>query len=145
MCETKSVTSSMYLDVNEGYPDVSNEEKRLKTLESQYKKGLLSDTTFETECKALSEIIPTGHNYRFVGKVGQFCPMKPGTGGGILLREKDGKYDAVAGTKGYRWLESDVVNTNGKEGDIDTSYYVKLVDSAVDTISEFGDIEWFVA
>ena len=145
MCETKSVTSSMYLDVNEGYPDVSNEEKRLKTLENQYKKGLLSDTTFETECKALSEIIPTGHNYRFVGKVGQFCPMKPGTGGGILLREKDGKYDAVAGTKGYRWLESDVVNTNGKEGDIDTSYYVKLVDSAVDTISEFGDIEWFVA
>lgn len=145
MCETKSVTSSMYLDVNEGYPDVSNEEKRLKTLESQYKKGLLSDTTFETECKALSEIIPTGHNYRFVGKVGQFCPMKPGTGGGILLREKDGKYDAVAGTKGYRWLESDVVNTNGKEGDIDTSYYIKLVDSAVDTISEFGDIEWFVA
>ena len=30
MCETKSVSSSLYLDMNENLPDVSKEEKRVQ-------------------------------------------------------------------------------------------------------------------
>ena len=90
------------------------------------------------------------HNYHFIGKVGNFCPIKPGCGGGELLREgtdKEGnvKYSSATGAKGYRWLESEMVQMLGKEKDIDLSYYNKLVDDAKDTISEYGDFEWFVS
>ena len=108
MCETKSVTTSLYLDMNE----------------------MLSEGD---------------HNYIFVGKVGSFCPIKPGCGGGILLREKDGKYYAATGTKGYRWLESEVVKNLGKQNDIDRRYYDSLADDAKASISEFGDYDWFVS
>lgn len=97
------------------------------------------------------EDLPEGeHNMRFIGKVGSFCPIKPGCGGGKLLRQatdKEGniKYDAVVGTKDYRWLEAEFVKELKKEGDIDLSYYDKLVNDAVDTISQFGDFEWFVS
>lgn len=145
MCETKnSAVGPIYLDMNESYPDVTAEEKQFKNLESKYKKGELSDTLFENECASLRERIEAGHNYIFVGKVGLFCPMKPGCGGGTLVCKRDEKYSAVTGTKGYRWLESEIVKQNGKEDDIDKSYYNKLVDDAVSTISEFGDIEWFI-
>lgn len=83
------------------------------------------------------------HKYQFVGKAGSFCPMKPGCGGGFLLREKDGKYYAVTGTKGYRWMEAEVVQELHKEDDIDQSYYIALVDAAVETISKYGDFEIF--
>lgn len=85
------------------------------------------------------------HNYQFVGRVGQFCPIKPGRNGGILYRKADDKYYAVTGTKGYRWLESEMVKELGKEGDIDLSYYDKLVDAAVESISKYGDFEWFAS
>lgn len=112
-CETMSVTSSLYLDMNETLPDGE-------------------------------------HDYRFVGKVGSFCPIEPGYGGGELLREakdKDGniKYAAATGTKGYRWLESETVKILGKEDDIDLSYYNKMVDVAVEAISQYGDFEMFVS
>lgn len=145
MCETKSVSSSLYLDMNEGLPDVSEYEKKFSKAESDYKKGLLSDTTFEATCAELVEPISKGHNYRFIGKVGQFCPIKDGAGGGLLMREKDGKYYAATGSKGYRWLESEMVKELGKEKDIDRGYYDNLVDEAVKTISQYGDFEWFVS
>ena len=145
MCETKSVSSSLYLDMNEGYPDVSKLEKELSKFESDYKKGLLSDTTFEASCEEIVPQIAEGHNYRFIGKVGQFCPIKDGCGGGLLMREKGGKYYAATGSKGFRWLESEMVRELEKENDIDRSYYDKLVDDAVKTISEYGDFEWFVS
>ncbi|MGE5418511.1 MAG: DUF5906 domain-containing protein, partial [Accumulibacter sp.] len=81
LCETKTVTSALYLDMNEGLNDE--------------------------------------HNYHFIGKAGLFCPIKSGCGGGILLREKDGKYYAATGSKGYRWLEAEMVQQLGKEKDID--------------------------
>ena len=108
MCETKSVSTSLYLDMNE----------RLQEDE---------------------------HNYIFIGKVGSFCPIKKGCGGGILYREKDGKYFAVTGSKGYRWLEAEFVKTMNKEKDVDEDYYISLVNGAVETISKFGDFEWFVS
>ena len=113
LCETKSVSTALYLDMNE---------------------GMGADE----------------HNYVFIGRIGQFCPIKDGCGGGVLLREKDGKYYAATGTKKpdgtpYRWLESETVRTLGKEDDIDRSYYNELVDAAVETISKYGDFEGFIA
>ena len=145
MCETKSVTTALYLDMNEGLPDVSNAEKELSKVEDDYKKGLLSDTSFETLVGEIKPDIEKGHKYIFVGRVGQFCPIKTGAGGGLLMREKNGKYYAVGGTKGYRWLESEMVKELKKEDSIDRAYYDKLVDDAVSAISKYGDFEWFVS
>lgn len=108
LCETKSVTSSLYLDMNE---DLGEDE----------------------------------HNYVFIGKVGRFCPIKPGCGGGILYREKEGKYYAATGTKGYRWLESEMVFELNKLDDIDEKHFIEMADGAKDTIQKFGDFEWFVS
>lgn len=113
MCETKSVTSALYLDMNE---NLGEDE----------------------------------HDYKFIGRISSFCPIKPGRGGGELVREgkdKDGnvKYDSAAGAKGYRWLESEQVKQLGLEDAIDRSYYDKLVDDAVETISKYGDFEWFIS
>ncbi len=145
MCETKSVSKgALYLDKNENLPDVSEYEKELSKWEDKYKKGQLSDTLFESSCAGLKEKIENGHDYHFVGKVGQFCPIKPGCGGGVLYRQQDNKYYAAAGTTGYRWLESPMVKSLHMEEDIDKSYYKSLVDDAVTTISQYGDFEWFV-
>ena len=103
------------------------------------------------EREGLSEEIAKGHNYHFIGKVGQFCPIKPGCGGGILLRETENKktgekgYAAATGSKGFRWLESEMVRELGKENDIDRTYYNNLVDEAVKSLSSYGDFERFVA
>lgn len=107
LCETKGVTTALYLDMNE-----------------QLSEG--------------------EHNYHFVGKIGSFCPIQPGLGGGVLLREKEDKYYAATGSKGYRWLESDVVQTFNKEADIDRRYFTTLTDEAVLSISEYGDYDWFI-
>lgn len=113
MCETKAVSSSLYLDMNEELPEGD-------------------------------------HDYHFVGKVGLFCPIKSGCGGGELVREgtdKEGnvKYSSATGAKDFRWLESETVQILGKEKDIDRSYYDKLVNAAVESISQYGDFERFVA
>lgn len=142
MCETKSVTSALYLDMNEGLPDVSD-------LEAERDRLAKKDPPMERE--GLSEEIAKGHNYHFIGKVGQFCPIKPGCGGGILLRETENKktgekgYAAATGSKGFRWLESEMVRELGKENDIDRTYYNNLVDEAVKSLSSYGDFERFVA
>ncbi len=107
MCETKSVTTALYLDFNE------------KLEEGQ-------------------------HDYRFVGRVGQFTPILPGKGGALLMREKDGKYYAATGTKGYRWMESNMVKENGLEKNIDISYYAVLVDDARAAIENYGDVDEFI-
>jgi len=83
------------------------------------------------------------HNYVFIGKAGLFCPIKPGHGGGLLMREKDRKYYAATGTKGYRWLEAEVVKELGKENSIDKRYHEHLVDEALETISEFVNRDQF--
>ena len=153
MCETKSVSSALYLDMNEDLPDVSEYEKQYeKLLKNISDISKLNDPMTE-ECKEferLGKIISDGHSYHFVGKVGLFCPIKPGCGGGELLREakdKNGniKYASATGAKGYRWLESEMVRTLNKQKDIDRSYYDKLVDDAVETISKYGDFEWFAS
>ena len=145
LCEAKSVSSALYLDMNEDMPDVTEYEKELSKAESKYRKGELSDTTFEKLGQELVPLIEKGHNYIFIGKVGNFCPIKSGCGGGILYREKDGKYYAATGSKGYRWLESEMVRELGKQADIDEQYYISMVDEAIATISKYGDFEQFAS
>lgn len=84
------------------------------------------------------------HNYQFVGKAGLFVPVLEGYGGGVLLREKDGKYYAATGTKGYRWMESEVVKSLHKEDIIDRSYAYSLVKDAIYTIDKFGSCKDFI-
>ena len=91
------------------------------------------------------------HNYIFVGRVGQFCPIKPGCGGALLVREagaKDNgetKYDSVTGAKDYRWLESEMVYNLHLEETVDRSYFDKMATKAVEAISEYGDFDSFAS
>ena len=62
---------------------------------------------------------------------------------------------SATGADGYRWLESEMVQSLGKEKDIDRSYYDELVNAAIygsgtgkdrkPGISDFCDFEWFVS
>lgn len=144
MCETKQVTTSLYLDMNEKLPDVRDLEKQLEKLEKNKKKynGPLL-RSINDDISKLKEEIKKGHDYHFVGRIGLFCPVKPGCGGGILVREQGDKYNSVTGTKGYRWMESEMVKKLGIEDAIDRSYYDNLVNDAIDAISQYGDFEWF--
>lgn len=152
LCETKSVKTALYLDMNENLEDVTKEEKELFCI----RKG----NREEERQKELEKKISANHDYHFIGKVGLFCPIKKGCGGGLLVREATGptglkKYDSVTGTNGYRFLESEMVKELKKENDIDRSYYDKLVTEAIhgkDTnrkhipgIADFGNFEWFVS
>lgn len=134
LCETKSVSTAMYLDFNEN----------------------LSDLPFDEYGNPTPDDHPSRHDYRFVGKVGSFCPMKDGVGAAVLLRESidnngNQKFGAVTGTKKpdgksvYKWMEAEMVLKLGLQDQIDKNYYNKLVDDAVDTISKYGDFEIFVS
>lgn len=99
-----------------------------------------------------NEDLPEGeHDYIFVGRVGQFCPIMPGAGGALLLRETgvddagERKYASVTGAKDYRWLESEMVYQLHMEESINKDYFNKEVNDAVKEISKYGDFEWFVA
>ena len=108
MCETKSVTSALYLDMEDG------------------------------------------KEYRFVGRVGLFCPMKVGYGG-TLYRQTENKktgqkgWANATGTKGWKWLEAEDVKEQHLEEFIDRGYYRKLVDDARASIANYGDIERFIS
>jgi len=108
MCETKSVTSALYLDMEDGQP------------------------------------------YRFVGRVGLFCPMKVGYGGTLYRQTENKKTGAkgwanATGTKGWKWLEAEDVKEKHLEEFIDRGYYRKLVDDARASIANYGDIERFIS
>ena len=144
MCETKSVSKGdIYLDRNESLPDVSTYEDELEKRRKGAKR--LNPNLENCPDEDLLKTIAEGHNYIFVGRVGQFCPIKPGCGGGILYRKDHEKYFTVTDTKGYRWLESEMVKELGREEDIDRSYYEKKVDDAITNISQYEDFNWFVS
>ena len=79
-----------------------------------------------------------------VGRTGLFVPVKEGEPGGVLLRVVDDKQYAVAGTKGYVWIEVDTIKKMDDKFDVDAidiSYYESLADEAVATINKFGSYE----
>lgn len=144
LCETKSVKTAMYLDLNESLPNVEDEEKELKKLESKYKKGEISDTIFEKEAEPLVDKITEGHNYIFVGKTGLFVPVVSGKGGGRLVRLESGdRFNAVVGTKGYRWMEADNIVKAKYEEYVDYSYYQNLATEAIEAIEQYEGSEKF--
>ena len=145
LCETFNVTKgNLYLDMNESLPDVSEYEKELASLLKRIGPDGEPFGTSE-RIEELKRLISEGHCYRFVGRVGSFCPIKSGCNGGQLYRVHENKYYSASGAKDYRWLEAEMVTELGLENNIDRSYYDKLVDDAVDTISEYGDFEHFIS
>lgn len=152
-CETKSVSKgAIVVDMNETLPQLTPEEEKEKndilklsdpeskvSKEKIYARYELSPETAEERLGELEKKEAASHNYIFVGRIGQFCPVVPGAGGGILYRNADEKYYAISGTKNYRWLESEVVSTLGKQDQIDRTYYDKLVEEAVKTIDKIGE------
>ena len=149
-CETKNVTSGqIFIDCNEGLPDVSmwellkelrvKEKVKVGTVKFTKKQIELLEQFVDVSDEEIDNNIAKGHNYQFVGKVGLFCPVKDGCGGGTLYRkDASGKYFAVTGSKGYKWLEADYVKAFDLTDKIDYSYYEKLVDEARNSIEKYS-------
>lgn len=159
LCETFAVSKGdLYLDMNEKIEPMSSEEiKELDTLakaintndnatwEKIFKKyGYDSSYANERYADLYSKEEAT-HNLHFIGRVGQFTPIKEGADGGILYRINDNKKYAAPGSTGYRWLESELVKELGKQDSVDTKYYEDLVTNAINDISVYGDYSWFVS
>jgi hypothetical protein len=92
-------------------------------------------------------VVPEKKSLKFIGRTGRFVPVREGANGASLYRIVDDKHYAVSGTKGYLWLEADVVEKLGEKavGNINMSYFERLADEAVKTIQKFGDFEWFIS
>lgn len=81
---------------------------------------------------------------RFIGRIGQFVPVKEGHGGGeliraneVLVKDKETgeehmemKDYAVTGTKGHLWLEAELVKNGGDQSIVDMSYFGALAEKA---------------
>lgn len=139
MSETREVKTALYLDMNEGLPDV-------EALETERDKLAKKDPVMNSaRISELDALIPEGHRYIFVGKVGLFTPVMPGVGGGILVAQRNGKFVAVNGSKGYRFLETEVLKDQHLEEYVDISYYRAMVDDAKNAIGKYGDVELFIS
>jgi hypothetical protein len=101
----------------------------------------------------------------FIGRIGLFVPVVEEVGGGTLTVVRDNKPYAVAGTKGYKWVEAEMIKVmrpelldrlpferledalagTGSLADIlDMSYYTDLAHNAISAIEEFGSFDEFV-
>lgn len=153
LCETKQVSNggAMYLRFPEG--------------DIPYKERHKSEAPIEDN---LTEIDP-GYGDTHIGRSGMFVPISPRQNkivGGTLLRIKNGKEYAISGTKGYLWLEAEMLREllgdeldrmsfehldqaepgTGSIADIiDMSYFSQLAEDAAQHIDEFGSFEEFVS
>ena len=158
-CEVKTVKTALYLDMNEKLPDVTEAEKEKAKIVSRMKKLAKVDKDdpqylqaqeelkdLPKDIDVLDEEIAKGHNYMFVGKAGEFMPVIPGSGGGLLMRkETDGSYGYATGAKGYRWIESETMqNLEDWRKYIDIRYFRGLTDVAIETIEKYCDFDLFV-
>ena len=90
---------------------------------------------------------------KFVGRLGSFLPVNPGTpGAGRLVREnhrmdKEGNelisYGDVSGCKGYLWLDYEDVQGDWRDV-YDDRYGRQLVDAAMDQIRKWTDVDAFL-
>lgn len=158
MCVTQATKDALYLDFDEKLPNVEAEERELDLLQRIFrderaqkrylkKRGLTelpSEEEVNSEIAQLQDRVAKGHSYIFVGRVGNFVPVKDGTNGGNLYRCKDGKYYFAPGCRGYRWKESEIVRDLHKQDEIDPRYFYDLVNDAMASIEEYGDFEAFV-
>lgn len=161
--EFNTTAGALYLDFNEGYPDVTQLEKELdeykrlvskssitipgntKLTDKQNKyiqifKDKLGVPGFKDESDMIEKVkaeISKGHNYIFVGRTGLFTPVIDGCGGGVLYRIDGDRIAKASGTTGFRWFESSDLRTeNNQSNKINRKFYTKLVDEAAASISE---------
>lgn len=148
-CETKTVKdAAMYLDMNEGYPDVTEYEKeqerrRYNEAHPDKQKKCRTGLDILTDEELAAEIAK-GHNYQFIGRAGSFFPVRSGAGGGKLLALRNGKYNSVSGAKDYRWLESNMAKELHMEEEYDRGYFDNLIDEAIVAINKYGDFDRFI-
>lgn len=148
LCETKSVTTALYLDMNEDKPQLSAEDAQmLSKIEKAYR-GTEED--LEKFCKRqkmtadevaqlyekLGNMEAASHNYIFVGKAGLFCPMNEGVGAGWLKREKDGKFYNATSATGYRWMEAETVQSLHLEYAINRLYFDQMCLTVIKNMEE---------
>jgi energy-coupling factor transporter ATP-binding protein EcfA2 len=101
----------------------------------------------------------------FIGRIGLFVPVIEEVGGATLTVVRDDKPYSVGGTKGYKWVEAemikvmrpelldrmpferleDAVQGTGSIADVlDMPYYTQKLEDAVQTIEKFGSFDEFV-
>lgn len=157
LCTVKKVKDAkIFLDFNEGMNDVKDaeEEKARRVFneteadpdDPKKKPKKLNPNFAGFTDKSLDAYIAEGHCYEFVGRVGNFFPVEDGTGGGWLLvkRNNSNKYDAVSGTKGYRWMEAEKGKLLEKENCYNRKYFDEQVDKVIKAINTFGSFDRFI-
>jgi hypothetical protein len=112
-------------------------------------KTLLSneELSFDDMCETRNVVkgsiyISNEDGKRFIGRIGRFVPIKPGTnkGEGQLLRINEDKEYAVTGTKGWLWLEAEKVSDLGLQEEVNMAYYHELVEKAKESLKAVGYI-----
>lgn len=119
LCETKSVSTAMYLDFNENLSEDEHDRRFVGKVGCfcPMKDGIGAG-------ELLRESTDKEGNQKFGAVTG--------------TKKPDGK-------SVYRWMEAEMVLKLGLQSEIDRSYYNKLVDDAVDAISKYGNFEQFVS
>lgn len=158
LTEIKSVTTALYLDMNEDLPDDKEFVKELKRIRDRIKKRAMAvsdsvdisvlsnpDSAASGDEKERIEYlkgeIAKCHDYQFVGRIGNFIPVKKG--GGLLVRKNGDSYAAAGGTIGYRWLEAEAVPSENIDI-VDTTYHKSLVQKALENMEQYGNVDWFL-
>ncbi len=92
--------------------------------------------------KPMASVSPPASMHH-VGRIGRFVPVKDGYGGGHLYRVQDDKSYAVAGTKGFQWVEAELAKDLPHDA-IDMDYFDGLVTSARNAIEKYGVVDFCV-
>lgn len=119
VCEAKSASTALYLDMNEGLPEGETNRKFIG------KTGLFTPVV---------DGAGGGELYRKSGEDKYDCVA------GTSKPKEKGKKVSL-----YRWHESSTVEALNMYDKIDYSYYNRLVDEGIEDISKFGDFELFVS
>lgn len=137
--ETKSVVKgAMYLDFGIADTNMNGGEIEpmghidlaLADIKVMKKNGLSEEEQLKVYNEALSKLI-------FVGKTGRFTPVKEGFGGGQLYRiSEDKKHYAVAGTKGYLWVDSNLAMDLPDDA-IDYNYFDDLYHEGLMNLEQY--------
>lgn len=156
LCVIKNVSKgALYLDYNEGLEDVSKWEL-LKDLRSEVKERVVLtwevakamdwtkrdmewyNMNIDLSDEEVDARIAVGHNRNFIGKVGNFCPIREGYGGAELVcLNEQGKFVSPAGCKDVRWLEAEYVKSHNMEDKIDYDYFESMCQEAINDISQY--------
>lgn len=109
--------------------------------------GDLCETRNVTKGRIYLDLVGDGDpsNMRHVGRTGSFMPVR--YDGGTLWRIDGEKVHAVAGTKGYSWIDRDMAIQRDQDGELftDMQYFEELKDEAIAAIEKFVPFKEFIA